>query len=98
MASQGRVEMFHSGIWGTVCVDYWDLKDATVVCRQLGFEGAVTATSSSDFGGESQRKRWMDNVDCVGNETSLTECSHNGWGKIYCSNSEDAAVRCIAGD
>ena len=31
-----------------VCDDYWDLNDAKVACRQLGFENAVRATQSKD--------------------------------------------------
>ena len=43
----GRVEICHNGVWGTVCGESdtipWSEKNAQVVCRQLGYSGALNS-------------------------------------------------------
>ena len=90
---EGRVEIFYKGNWGTVCDEYWDIKDARVVCRQLGFPYAISAPRSARFGAGTGEV-WQDNGNCYGNENSILNCRRSGSYMVGCKHNEDASVSC----
>ena len=92
--NQGRVSLYYDGQWGTVCDDQWDINDAHVVCRMLGYPKALGFTSQSAFGGAQDGPIWMDEVNCTGSEDTLAACPHYGWGNSDCDHTEDAGVIC----
>ncbi|XP_077408214.1 scavenger receptor cysteine-rich type 1 protein M130-like isoform X2 [Vanacampus margaritifer] len=91
----GRVEFYHDGVWGTACDDSWDIRDAQVVCRAMDCGTAMTAKSGAYFG-EGKGEIWLDDVECVGNESALSDCPHSSFGENNCNHVEDAAVMCSA--
>ncbi|KFO75632.1 Scavenger receptor cysteine-rich domain-containing group B protein, partial [Cuculus canorus] len=90
---EGRVEMFYLSQWGTVCDDAWDLRDAKVVCRQLGCGHAVAAWGEARYG-QGSGYIFLDNLKCKGSEPSLLHCSHIRWDVHNCDHSEDASAVC----
>ncbi|XP_019849591.1 PREDICTED: deleted in malignant brain tumors 1 protein-like [Amphimedon queenslandica] len=93
--SFGRVEVCINGTWGTICDDYWDSNDASVVCHQLGFSpyGAIAKTS---FYEESILPHVLFNMSCTGNEETIFNCSYSTKlpSGSDCHSTEDASVIC----
>lgn len=89
----GRVEILHDDRWGTVCDDQWDISDAHVVCRAMDCGSAISVKREAYFG-KGEGVIWLDDVNCVGNESSLLHCEHLDFGDSDCGHYEDAGVVC----
>ena len=91
--NKGRVEVYRNGFWGTICSDGWDLSDALVVCRMLGYQGAWSAGCCNNYR-VGTGPVWLSELSCTGQESSLSECDHKGWGINKCNHEKDANVIC----
>ncbi|PIK61636.1 putative deleted in malignant brain tumors 1 protein [Apostichopus japonicus] len=89
--NEGRVEIYYYGTWYTVCIDYWDSADATVVCRQLGYEELPSSLCATLVLGILIL---LDDVECHGWESTLLDCSNAGLFRHDCGKLEDAGVIC----
>ena len=89
----GRVEIYYNGTWGTVCDYSWDINDARVVCRQLGFRYALVANRHAHYG-QGTGRIFLNRVECLGNESALISCSYRKVIHYICDHSDDAGVLC----
>ncbi|XP_063431972.1 uncharacterized protein LOC134714554 isoform X2 [Mytilus trossulus] len=81
-SSEGTVLVFHDNKWGSICDHNWDIRDAHVVCRQLGYPRALQYVHGSKFG-RGRRRVWLADVYCRGSEQSISACWNPGWGIFY---------------
>ena len=108
----GRIEICLDGGWGSVCYDQWDIGDAKVVCRQLGYDGCelfawpinsmscilslfkVSLTKSSSSSSNGQTYSHLDDIDCNGNESKLSDCEYKEISGQNCDLGEEPVVTC----
>ncbi|MGH0137871.1 UNVERIFIED_CONTAM: hypothetical protein FKN15_067989 [Acipenser sinensis] len=85
----GRVEFYYKDQWEAGCGDYWDMRHAQVVCRELGCGYAVSAPVGARFGNRTA-PYWRKGFHCSGEEQSLISCSVNDLTTCH----KDASVIC----
>lgn len=89
---QGRLEVYHSNRWGTVCDHGFTDTEANVVCYILGY-GRFGQYVGQRYGAGSGTI-WLDDVRCSGTETRIADCRHRDWGSHNCGHDEDVSVSC----
>ena len=86
--NMGRVEVYYAGKWGSIYFSGWDIKDATVVCRQLGFTKALLAGEKLFC--SITLPIFFQNFGCYGNESAIDQCAWEfvlyTWSSSYCAN------------
>ncbi|XP_041349224.1 scavenger receptor cysteine-rich domain superfamily protein-like [Gigantopelta aegis] len=91
--NEGRVEIVRNGVSGTICDDHWDEKDASVICRMLGYNNGGIAHVGATYG-QGTGTILLDDVQCNGGETTMDNCTKSDWGTHNCSHANDAGVTC----
>jgi len=93
----GRLEIYINSTWGSICADNFDLHDADVACKQLGFSRATQVATSfhTPYGRGKKGPVWLDEVEC--REDSLLHilsCSYIRQEEIDCDHFSDVAIEC----
>ena len=89
----GRVEINDGDGWKSVCDSHFSAKAADVVCRDLQCGRALPVTRASPSG-EGTGPIWDRELQCVGNESTLSSCPTGTPQDQPCTQTSTAAVSC----
>lgn len=91
----GRLEIFHSGVWGSVCGAGLSAGSAAVACKQMGFSGGQVgaAADCSGPGGNCPLPR-ISELSCTGQESDLASCPFAEDDDVFCAPNEAVVLKC----
>ena len=70
----------------------WDTANGQVICRQLGYPTSNVTVFFGAYFGQGTGLVILENVACVGNESSLLNCTYGAYSD--CGHYWDVGVRC----
>ena len=97
---EGWALLLYNG--GTVCDDYFAMKEAHVICKQLRYAQALT-WGSVDFPNGNRIETWdiqhnydikLDNVQCSSSSSSWSSCTYTSSIEISCIRTKDVHIYC----
>ncbi|KAG7163507.1 Neurotrypsin-like 2 [Homarus americanus] len=77
-AAMGTVEVKHYREWGTVCDDAFDIQDAKVICRSLGYRDEWVGVYDNSYVGVGTGSILVDQLECRGDEAWGVEVRLSG--------------------
>ena len=83
-----------NGQWGGICRHGFDIHDADVVCRMLGFPFAKGIANDLYGTAPSGNNFVLSKLECTGKEASVFDCGHDGEWIADCKKKEIAGVQC----
>ena len=84
-----------NGHWGSIVTHTWGKREATVVCRELGFPEALDVIDSS-LVPQGLGMVWLMEGNCSGNEERLIGCKVVK-SKVNTSHGRHVGVKCKPG-
>ncbi|GIM00456.1 hypothetical protein Vretimale_5260, partial [Volvox reticuliferus] len=82
LTDRGLLQILINGYWGVVEQSNFDIREANVACRQLGFKSGQP-TIYSVYGGGLDMPYFLNNLQCTGGESRLLDCAYNLYRRYY---------------
>ena len=102
---EGILHLCANGAWGTVCSGYWDDRDNTVACRQLGFSSYSKSVFIKfnnlfvlvDYETDATSTDYpviFNNFNCHGSESTLKDCGSGLTSSSFCTHRQVVRITC----
>ena len=80
----GRVEVYYSGQWGTICDNSFSTPEANIICQALNFtQGALCTVPNARYGRgtgiDSYIDNWLAEMLCVLLKLAVDQQGQSGW-------------------
>lgn len=97
----GRLEIFHAGVWSSVCVSGFSHGSAQVACKSMGFSAAAAEdvpqtclrAHGQQFCGPSPPA--LGELACDGSESDLLACPFEEGSDVFCAPGESVVLQCL---
>lgn len=92
--TEGRVEIYNSNQWGTLCSKVATVNDGIVICRQLNL--TFTRFLPSAYFGKGSSAAQILSTNCSGSEFNLKSCNIHSVDMTVtdCTHDNDVSILC----